>query len=318
MSENDGFKRNALSLDPQKLAQLTKDELYMMLTSSMWKQVTEESRLALLQEVENRQAKLDGRPPVKVCVGKMDKRLMGLHTATKDGQEIIILNDNFIKRSKLFATSDEQVFNVAAAVNTVIHEGRHAYQYYSVITGRTGLSYEQLLEWAATMPSFGGVYFNGSGDTLAALLYSIQGLEEDARRCARRKVKEINDFFRQNGIRDANYINEEIGDRNYEKMLIRYVRNYLNLDMLNRLEKSIVDHFREHNPEIDVSRLTLFDNARLILTHPEIKDLDQLLEMMDKNADQKLGLQDGEKMKLENRADRIAPWGGIAAKKKFP
>ena len=309
---------NKLTLDPRKLTHLSKEEMYMMLSTSMWKQLNQASRLALLQELENRQARLDNRPAVRICAGKMDKRLMGQHIVTQDGQETIILNEKFIKDSKLFAGKEEQVFNVAAAVNTVLHEGRHSYQYHAVEGGQSGLSQEQILEWAATMPEFGGVYFNGSGNLLAAILYSMQGIEQDARRFARRRIREMNAFYRENGIRDLNYMNEETGDRNYERMLIQYVRRFLTMEKLDMIEKSIVDHFRKLHPEIDVSKLTLFDSARLILSHPEISDLDKMLDMIDESADRKLRLRDGENMKISNQVDCHTTWGGIAAKKKFP
>ena len=95
--------QNKINLDSQKLTRLSKEEMYMMLSTSMWKQLNPASRLALLQEMENRQAKLDGRPAVKICIDKMSKRSMGMHTVTRDGQEVIILNEKFIKDSKLFA-----------------------------------------------------------------------------------------------------------------------------------------------------------------------------------------------------------------------
>ena len=310
--------QNKINLDSQKLTRLSKEEMYMMLSTSMWKQLNPASRLALLQEMENRQAKLDGRPAVQICTGKMNKRIMGVHTMTRDGQEVIILNEKFIKDSKLFANKEEQVFNVAGAVNTILHESRHAYQHHAVKGSLPGLSQEQILEWAATMPEFGGVYFNGSRNLLAFILYSIQGIEQDARRFARRRIREMNAFYRENGIRDLNYMNEETGDRNYERMLIQYVRRFLTMEKLDMIEKSIVDHFRKQHPEIDVSKLTLFDSARLILSHPEIDDLDKMLDMIDESAGRKLGLKDGENMRISNQVDCHTPWGGIAAKKKFP
>ena len=302
------------TLDPHKLAQLSKNELYMMLTTSAWKQLDEASRLALLQEMENRQAKLDNRPAIRVCAGKMDKHTKGVHRTASDGQETIILNQNFIRDSKLFAKIDEQVFSVAGAVNTVLHEGRHAYQHHAVKNNGFGLPKEQIMEWAAHMTEFGGIYYNGSGGMQGFFLYCIQSIEEDARRFARRTIQEINAFYRQNGIQDPNYINEEIGDRVFETNIIKYLRNYLTLDELNKIEKFILAHFHKFHPDIDVSKLTLFDSARLILSHPEIDDPDKMLDLIDKNADRKLGLIDRENMTIGDQVDRHTYWGGLAAK----
>ena len=72
------------------------------------------------------------------------------------------------------------------------------------------------------------------------------------------------------------------------------------------------------NASIAIENYTLFDSARLILSHPEIDDLDKMLDMIDESADRKLGLKDGENMRISNQVDCHTPWGGIAAKKKFP
>ena len=77
-------------------------------------------------------------------------------------------------------------------------------------------------------------------------------------------------------------------------MLIDYIRKNFTLEELDELEQTIFCKFSEKIKGVgvfkglDLEGLRLFDNARLILSHPEITDLDELLDMIDRQADAKL------------------------------
>lgn len=83
-----------------------------------WAALDAAGRLETLQDVEQRMAEIQGRPPVEVMAEDMDPNTYG----GWDGS-LIRLNAQHL------ASSD---MPVAEVVNTIIHEGRHAYQDYAV------------------------------------------------------------------------------------------------------------------------------------------------------------------------------------------
>ena len=116
----------------------------------------------------------------------------------------------------------------------------------------------------------------------------------DARRYARREVQRIYEQLKQHGVEDLNFVVTLQHETEREKMLIDYIRKNFTLEELDELEKAILCKFSEKIKGmgffkiLELEGLRLFDNARLILSHPEITDLDELLDMIDRQADAKL------------------------------
>jgi len=87
------------------------------LQSDEWQKLDFRERLEVLQKVENSMAEVQGRPSVQVNAEVMGKpTLFGVYDGTK-----ITLNDAPIKEN-----------DIRGVLDTVIHEGRHAYQHYAV------------------------------------------------------------------------------------------------------------------------------------------------------------------------------------------
>ena len=258
--------------------------------------MNKESRLILLQELENRQAKLDGRRPVKVCSRVMPSHTLGVHQTSPDGRECIFLNELYFKESKLFRNKDESIFNVAGAVSTVLHEGRHSFQHNSVDKKDTNkVSDRQLLSWAATMAGFGGKYVTPPYCSFA--LYAMQEIEMDARRFAHNQIVEINRVFQSVGLRDLNFENRISLDHTRECELIEQIRREFSHEKLDAYERSVIEEFKKNNPDVNIKELRPFEHVRYILDHPEIKST-EMLEILDRMAKEKLAIKDSEKLAL--------------------
>lgn len=283
-------------LQAPNLNDLDEKSLLLLFHQKNWRRMNKEDRLRTLQEVENRRAKTDGRTPVEIIVGSMPANTMGCHRMLPDGTGVIIINTRFVENGKLFGKlGGTSIFNAANALNTVLHEGRHAFQCHVVRHAIANISKRQRLEWAAVMPSENGLYNSGN-----SIFYFLQSIEMDARRFARRKVAQVNRMFISMGIQDQNFSIQTIKDLKTELFFICYVRLHMTHEMIDKYEKMVLDHFKKTHPELDLNGLRLFDHVRFILDHPEINDPKEMLDRLDRMADEKLGLKDG---KLLNRLE---------------
>lgn len=86
-----------------------------------WKNLTLEQRRDLLNTIEYRIAKIEHRPPVPFKVEKMQPQMFGYQDSYNN---IIALNSKYV-----MSDSKESYKDV---IDTIIHEGCHAYQHYNV------------------------------------------------------------------------------------------------------------------------------------------------------------------------------------------
>ncbi len=293
MNDGQQMMENAYTcLQSQDLSHLDERKLMLLFHQQIWKRMNKEMRLQTLQEVENRRAKADGRPPVKIIVVPgMEPNLYGGHGRLPDGREFICLNHRFLTAGKLFSKTDTSIYNGASALNTVLHEGRHAFQSHAVLDEFASVAKKVRLEWAAVMPDAKGLYNDQD-----PIIYMMQSIEMDARRFARRKIAQINQFFNSIGAPDPNFNLQVIRDIQRETLVISRVRATMTREMIDKYEEKVVEHFKQTHPEIDLKGLGLFDHVRFILDHPEIKDPKEMLERLDKMADEKMALRDGQRL----------------------
>jgi hypothetical protein len=104
----------------------------------VWSELSEEERLAALQQVENTMADVQGRPPVNVTAEDMGSNSAGAF----DGNSIRI------------NVAELQSENVAEAVDTIVHEGRHAYQQHAVDNPGSHENNEQVKAWEANLNDY--------------------------------------------------------------------------------------------------------------------------------------------------------------------
>lgn len=274
-------------LQASQLAKLDDKKLLLLFHQQTWTRMSKNERLRALQEIENRYAKADGRSPVKVSTRPMEPNTLGIHGHLPDGGEIIYVNPRFLENGKLSRRSTMSIHSAAGALNTVLHEGRHSYQFNAILGKIKNVPVQQRLEWMAVTGRFGGMYEDDD-----PLFYALQSIEMDARRFARRSLAKVNDYFNSIGMKDRNFSNQTAMDLQRETRLICQVRLYLDHQKLDLYEQKVIAYFMFRNPGIDIRGIRLFDHARFILDHPEINNPLKMLQELDKLADAKLGLCD--------------------------
>ena len=268
-------KGKKLSPKADELKQISQDNLYHYFTNDKWDNMDNQGRLAVLQEIENRRAAADGRRPLTVKIGSKkefsDPDLYGYHS---DHKKEIHLNYRWF-------TDKAYRFGGASALETLLHEGRHAYQTFLTQNNVENDSPDILKEWLSS----DAAYIDGG------VLYALQSIEDDARRFARRELTKIMNNLLLRGINcpEFFYQYQEILQR--EDYFIRIAKEYLTLDDLNHYEDLILQYLKEMRPDMNIDDISLFDGARLILDTDlnDTSDLINLLEKLDQMADAKLG-----------------------------
>ncbi len=285
-----------LSYTAEDLARLDEKELWKTLHHVNWNRMDAETRLAVYQEFENRQAKLDGRKPVRIRADKeLEPDICGEHWPEFEGSETIFINPRYVetRKNKLFENSDTSISNAAGGLEVVMHEGRHAFQHHVVQNNLDVVSEVQRMEWASSMGECGGWYFS------EGLEYVIQGIEMDARRFARRQLEKVTDYFKSIGHEDPNFTNALAHSLSDEKEYILAIRENVTLAQLDVLEWLVLTIFRETHPDEDLGKLGIFYHARLILMYPNITDPQEMLDLIDKYLDDKLNNLDAKLDKLD-------------------
>lgn len=134
-----------------------------------WEGLTLSERLQVLQEVENQAAALGGRTPLRVTAHDFGDQ-GSIYTAgqmrwqTKE----ILINEKMLMQNSLQAEGN--------VLDTVLHEGRHAYQFSNLYEKRTEPSDEKYQSWLMNQKTG---YL--TCDKFGFERYSMQPLELDAR-----------------------------------------------------------------------------------------------------------------------------------------
>lgn len=150
-----------------------------------WTNLSLEERTEVLNRVEQKIAEIEHRPPLKVNTEEMGPRNLGYQCAT---EHRIALNSNIVALN-----SPEAHRRV---LETIVHEGRHAYQHYNVDEKCIHESASVVKEWQKNFydPKWGyysyrgqKVYVPNSHGELTDIgfkLYEQQPVEVDARNFA--------------------------------------------------------------------------------------------------------------------------------------
>ena len=150
-----------------------------------WTKLSPAERMAVLNRVEQQLAKIEHRPSLRVDSEMMSPRTLGYQCA---GLSKIALNSMYI-------SMDEPEIH-RAVIDTIIHEGRHAYQHYNVDVRCIHESMSEVEQWRQNFynPQYGYYSYHGQkieipfGDNknydAAWRLYYYQPVETDARKFA--------------------------------------------------------------------------------------------------------------------------------------
>lgn len=147
-----------------------------------WEQLTFDERVTALNELEIKISEIEHRPacpvlcedmgPIQVCFGQIGGMMGGFSPETKTirlNTELIESNDPVVLRESL---------------DTIIHEGRHAYQDYNVNQCEIHPRHSEVESWAETMDGGKWGYFGDTSTLLGQRLYEQQSIEIDARNFA--------------------------------------------------------------------------------------------------------------------------------------
>ena len=222
-----------------------------------------ETRLCLLQEFENRISALNGRAALTIKPIPMDEiraepSLSGYYSYSEP--DSLYINPLYLTGTR----TGQSGFSPADALDTIVHEGRHAYQHLLVARQPQNVSRALLLEWAM---NFQG-YQCGS-DQAGLALYGYKSIELDARRCARNVLNvvqaRIQDF---QGAPDAGFGRKAAFFRRVERMWAGLVLANLTEEELDRRDRIARESFRKMNPnlELPIDNTTLFAEARSLFT----------------------------------------------------
>lgn len=132
------------------------------LDPKIWDALDTDSRLATLQSVENEMAEIQGRTPVAITADDTlgPSTFGGYNAAT----EAISVNTSHLN-------SDMAVDEF---IDTIVHEGRHAYQDYAIKNPEFGEDTELVNSWAENQQNYLGAEEYGQE------LYENQPIEADA------------------------------------------------------------------------------------------------------------------------------------------
>jgi len=244
--------------------------LYLQFEESAWRKRGEDERLSLLQELENRTAREEGRRPMTICRIPENEERAGLMGYYRDGTNSLFITGKFLRPQRLNLND----YNAAAAIDTVLHEGRHAFQHHVMREESTKTPQKNTLAWIMNTFSY---FSYGQGDPEAnAALYLYQPLELDARRFARQRMRRINNAIRSfSGSPDSSFTRYLQKDKMYERVYAAIALRTLTPEVMDRLDAEARRRFKEANPKVDIdlSRISIFSEARKL-----IENVDRLID----------------------------------------
>lgn len=160
-----------------------------------WTNLSEDEKLSLLNDVEQTQANLEHRDSMTVEFEDLPKNTFGYQDA----------DNNRIVLNRAHILSDHPFYH-REAIDTIIHEGRHAYQHYNVDVQTIHESDAEVASWRENFydPKYG--YYHSQGrkmyipledGTVQEMsdnrLYEYQPVEIDARNFASDVMSKLDD-----------------------------------------------------------------------------------------------------------------------------
>lgn len=212
---------------------LGNDEFLLCLTQEFYAQLDEDHKVMLLQEFENRQAAAVGREPLQVVAKRMLSSTLGQCSNKAIHINKLSLNGGRLRRPA----------TIADMLDTLIHEGRHAFQRHAVETflrdhPDTLPPDDVCLRWLINFVS----YHNTSNESY--YVYAMQDIEVDARKEARLQLKALHDkLVLLTGEAQPEY---EVAYDNVvtqEKRIHQVFSEFYNTEYIDRISAGDIDKF---------------------------------------------------------------------------
>lgn len=140
-----------------------------------WQKLELSERVSLLNDLEQKIARIEHRPPCPISTARLrEGHWGGFNPNTRS----IVINEDYVRRSG----GNEYLFK--EVLDTLVHEGRHAYQDYNVNVHRTHSRASEVNSWAENMEGGKWGYWGDTRTRLGQRLYEQQAIEIDARNFA--------------------------------------------------------------------------------------------------------------------------------------
>lgn len=262
-----------------RYSELAELDVYKLFLGATWERMDSDERLAALQELEIRMARRMGRTPRPVLRMKSEPAdgyvCMGCFTP---GRKTISINELFLTPNPIYGDG----FSAAKAIDTIIHEGRHAYQ-HEMTEDESRLDDPEIMKWRANQIA----YIRGEGiigipRSAQQAMYAFQPIERDARQFAAQEFRRIyRTLYREMGYEDDSLklgLDEMLRDKQHEfDNLMKVKPSQMNrfdmyagtaLAVMGRRDKKLQARLIQHgmNSKMDPH---VFDDVREILDHPE-------------------------------------------------
>lgn len=147
-----------------------------------WEQLSLDERLEVVNKLESKAAEIECRPSCPVYIEDMGSiSIVGEHVYGRLGGYSPDAKDITINAEMLRSNNPAAL---RETLDTIIHEGRHAYQDYNVNEREVHSRHSEVVSWAETMEGGKWGYCGGSSTLLGQRLYEQQSVEIDARNFA--------------------------------------------------------------------------------------------------------------------------------------
>ena len=267
-------------LTPETIRSYKDAVLYSSFSGEVWRTLDRESKLALAQELERREAEAVGRKCVTIdlipqkTIDEYEARKMvlgGQHIGPVLGIEMITLNPHYFDDVPLPG------FTGFDLMNTVLHEGRHAFQSYAIRQSKKGgklpVPKEVAERWRIEKTP--GIY-----DDKTALYYT-QDIEMDARCYALNRMEAILSALKTENLPNGGLESCLYGSRVNEKRNVNLTCTGLTKEELIAREKAI----REKTGEAGFSYIFThwyLEHGRPNMTDAKMTELSQVARLINK------------------------------------
>jgi hypothetical protein len=194
-------------------------------TTSNWASASSDDRKNALQGLENYFAEIQGRNPRLVIVDNIDRGVLGQYSPQRPSKI-------FISRELLEDNSGNFM-----AMDTIIHEGRHAYQDDCImwLCSPNSSDILSVSQWRENMPGRGGAYFN------SGFSYRYQPVEADAYRYASLQM----DAFKNTFGDDSNFISYYIDREASDDYFMTKANNALGENFMEIIAQDVSEGFKQ-------------------------------------------------------------------------
>lgn len=149
-----------------------------------WQHIERSEKVDVLNQLETQIASIEHRPPCPIKDVKLETGLWGGYNPVT---KTIDINRDYIDKS------GKDYYVYSEIVDTLVHEGRHAYQDYNVNERIVHPRHSEVESWSDTMAGGKWGYWGDCSSELGQRMYEQQSVEIDARNFAADVISRMED-----------------------------------------------------------------------------------------------------------------------------